>query len=135
MAEESTQEVAVESPQAGADARNPDEQGEIERLKAQLAEADLRARTLEIKGIRAAAAAAHALPESLREFITAEDEAGAFAQAQKLAAGLKPKPDLPPSGGRNPANGGEQAALLDEKQRFDAMRRKVPALNSRVLRE
>ncbi len=123
---------------------------EVDQLKAQLAASERRAKTLEIKGIRASAAATHGLAEDLHEFITAEDEAGALAQAEKLATrligagqalgggqapvGAKNLSPLPPAGGRNPANGGEQAARLDEKERFDAMRQKVPALNNRVLR-
>ena len=97
-----------------------------------------------MKGIRSAAAAAHGLPAELHEFLTAEDETGALAQAEKLAASLSAgtdgKPDnrkppaLPPAGGRNPANGGEQAARLEEQHRFETLRQKVPALNSRVLR-
>lgn len=127
------------------------ELSEVERLKVQLAETERRAKTLEVHSVRTAAAARHGLPDDLIEFITAEEEAGALAQAEKLASrmsrpkpedsgprselsGAKPASGLPQAGGRNPANGGEQAARLGDQERFDAMRRAVPALNNRVLR-
>jgi hypothetical protein len=124
-------------------------------------------RELQIQVARLSAAAKHRLPADLVEFITAEDEAGAMSQAEKLAAiGEAPKGypapalregtgrlqeigkapsgypapgegqalTLPPSGGRNPVNGGEQAARLDEERRFDALRGRVPALGNRILR-
>lgn len=132
-------EAADSSRRSHEEAHGMAEASEVERLRAQLAESEQRARSLEINGIRAAAALSHGLPEDLHEFITADDEAAANAQAVKLAsrlpAGGGQAPTLPLAGGRNPANSGEQAARLEEKQRFDTMRRKVPALNSRVIRD
>ena len=125
---------------AGADEEESggqDPLGEVERLKVRLAETEERARMLEVRSIRASAAAQHGLPRDLHEFITAEDEAGALEQAEKLAklkAGSETAPALPPAGGRNPANAGDQAAKRDEQQRFDGLRARVPALNQRVLR-
>jgi hypothetical protein len=99
---------------------------------------DQRIRELEIQTNRLAAAAKFQLPADLHEFITAEDAPGALAQAEKLAARLKPKSDLPSAGGRNPIqNAGYplgEAQYRDDQERFDAMRSRVPALNNRVLR-
>ncbi len=128
-------EAAEAERKAEEDVLKSTEESEVDRLTAQLAASEERARVLEIERMRFSAASAHGVPEGLREFITADDEAGALAQAKKLATGLRTQPDLPPAGGRNPANGGEQAARLDEQQRFDVLRQKVPALNSRVLRQ
>lgn len=115
--------------------RKQAEMSDAERLAARLEAAEKRARELEVQAVRTKAANAHKLPGELWEFVTAEEEAGAMAQAEKLAAQVKPKTDLPSSGGRNPAHGGEQAARRDEQERFDRLRRSVPALNNRVIRD
>ena len=103
-------------------------------LRGELKAAEDRNQELEITLMRDRAARVHKLPSDLVEFITGSNEEEANAQAAKLAAGIRPKLELPPSGNRNPANGGEQAARLDEETRFDALRNRVPALNGRVLR-
>ena len=105
----------------------------VDRLTAQLATAEAKAKGLEIHAARSKAAAAHALSDDLLEFITAEDEAGALAQAAKLAARLNPTA-LPTAGGRNPANGGTGAQAQSDTEAFDIMRQRIPSLNSRVLR-
>ncbi|HLJ53388.1 MAG TPA: hypothetical protein VKT77_00030 [Chthonomonadaceae bacterium] len=114
--------------------------GEVKRLTGQLAKAQERVRTLEIGQARLEAAAAHGLPADLHAFITAEDAEGAMEQAARLAAHVSPPAprdtgtELPPAGGRNPANGGGEAARHDERTRFEALRDLVPSLNNRVLR-
>lgn len=124
----------LEAYEAAEKERKKAEMSEVDRLKAQLADSDKRAKALEISQVRTKAAAKHALPEDLHEFITADDEAGAEKQAATLAAKLKPAAGLPNSGGRNPANGGDAAAALERQTRFDSLRSGVPSLNNRVLK-
>ncbi len=127
-------EAADAARRADDEARKLAETSELDRLKIQVADAENRARGLEVQTIRTRAAARHSLPEELHEFITADDEAGALAQAEKLAARLKPSQGLPQSGGRNPANSGEQARKQDEQERFSDLKGRVPQLNNRMLR-
>ncbi len=103
-------------------------------LSEKLVAAEARARAVELAAVRSRAAAAHSLPAELHEFVTADDEAGALGQAAKLAASLKPAPGLPRSGGRAPANASAGAGKLDDFQRLEALSRRVPSLNNRVLR-
>jgi hypothetical protein len=134
------QPTPAQEPEAAEGKSPAPDTPEIEQLKMKLAETEQRARSLEISAARNKAASEHGLSEDLLEFITAEDEAGAKAQAEKLAAiiksgrGLGGPGGLPQAGGRNPANGAEQSAKQDEQDRFEAMRRQVPALSNRVLR-
>jgi hypothetical protein len=131
-------------PAPEADAAQPElmppDSAEIEQLRNRLADAEQRARKLEIDAVRSKAISEHSLADDLVEFITAEDSAGAMAQAEKLAAvlrsgrGVGGPGGLPPAGGRNPANGAELSAKQDEQDRFESMRRQVPALCNRVLR-
>jgi hypothetical protein len=116
------------------EARKQAEMSEIDRLKAQFADMEKKAKTLEVQSVRTRAAAKFSIPEELQEFLTAEDEAGALAQAEKLAAKLKPAGDLPPSGNRNPANPTEGAQKAAEEEQFKALRSVIPALNFRTLR-
>ena len=125
--------VKLKEFEAAEEARKLTELSEAERLTLRAETAERRIREMEVQNLRARAAAHHRLPEELYEFITAEDEEGAQAQAEKLAARLKPKVDLPPAGGRNPANGVEGAERQGEQKRLDAMRGRVPALNGRIL--
>ena len=116
--------------------RKQAEMTEAQKLTARAEAAEKRAKELEVQQTRTKAALKHGIPEDLHEFITGEDETTANAQAEKLAAKLKAGGSgaLAPSGGRNPANGGEQAKAADEKERLDGLRARVPALNNRVLR-
>jgi hypothetical protein len=120
-------EAAEAKRKEAEDAAKLAELSEIDRLKAQLADANAKARTLEVQAVRTKAALAHSLPEDLHEFLTAEDEAGALAQAEKLAARLKadakpvPAP-LPPSGSRQPAHTEQPAGFTPEQQRANDKR-------------
>lgn len=134
------EQLPTNEPEPGHTEPRPPEPPEIDQLKSRLAQAEQWARSLEISAARAKAASEHGLSEDLVEFITAEDEAGVKTQAEKLAAilksgrGLSGPVSLPSAGGRNPANATEQSAKQDELDRFEAMRRQVPALSNRVLR-
>jgi hypothetical protein len=116
------------------EARKLAEMSEVERLKAQLAAAEVKARALEVRDIRRNAGIKHNLPDELLEFLTAEDEAGALAQAEKLAAKLATSSGLPAAGLRNPANGGDQAARISEAERVTDLRRRVPGVGRHVVR-
>jgi hypothetical protein len=127
-------EAADTARKQEGEAKKLAEMTEVERLKSQLAAADLKARALEVSAVRAAAARKHNVPDELVEFLTAEDEAGALAQAEKLAAKLVASSGLPAAGLRNPANGGDQAARISEADRVTDLRRRVPGVGRHVVR-
>lgn len=113
--------------------RKQAEMTEAEKLTARAEAAEKRAKELEIQHVRTKAAARYALPDDLHEFITAEDEPGALAQAEKLAAKLKPATGLPGAGGRQPANASDAGAKANEAERFGEMQSRVPSLRGRVV--
>lgn len=127
-------EAAEAARKTADEAAKLKEMSEIERLKKQLADTEQREKALEIATVRTKAAAKHQLPEELHEFVTAEDETGADAQAAKLAAKLKTATGLPGSGGRQPANTGDAGAKANEAERFGDLQSRVPALRGRKIK-
>ena len=96
--EKAKSEVAVRRAQEEAEAKRLAEQGEFQKLyeqaQAKLQEAEERAKTLQIEGIKRDVAQRLNLPAALIDRLRGEDEAAIEADAKALIAAL-PKPAAP----------------------------------------
>jgi hypothetical protein len=117
------------------------EMSEADRLKAQLAEAEARAKTLEVKTLRIEALAKHGLTPEDIQFLTGEEASVIDTQAEKLAARLKaaapaaatPGTALPPSGQRSPAGGSANVERVQQEAIFTDLQSRIPALRGRKI--
>lgn len=96
--EKAKSEAAVKRAQEEAEAKRLAEQGEFQKLyeqaQARLQEAEERAKTLQIEGIKRDVAQRLNLPAALIDRLRGEDEAAIEADAKQLIAAL-PKPAAP----------------------------------------